>query len=78
MNTVSAQIKGHSQLDRHFEKILIKRHFFAPKVHFLGQKLGKFKYTATEKPSKIYRTLSFYLRGYGSSTIFFAKIAKLA
>ena len=34
--TVSAQIKGHSQLDRHFDIILIKRHFFALKVPFLG------------------------------------------
>ena len=36
LDTVSAQIKGHSQLDRHFDIILIKRHFFALKVPFLG------------------------------------------
>ena len=36
MNTVSAQIKGHSWLVRHFDIILIKRHFFALKVPFLG------------------------------------------
>ena len=44
LDTVSAQIKGHSQLDRHFDIILIKCHFFAPKVPFLGlfeAKIGK-------------------------------------
>ena len=38
------QIKGHSRLDRHFDIILIKRHFFAPKVPFsrlFEAKMGK-------------------------------------
>ena len=31
----------------------------------LEVRITKFEYTATLEPSKLYRTLSFYLRGYG-------------
>ena len=42
--TVSAQIRGHSWLDRHYFKILIGRHFFWQKVPFsrlLGQNCNR-------------------------------------